>query len=110
MSSFAVDTQQNWVGLELIVLDGVMKSGSEFQRMQWTDAIIMVGGRDQRGRILGIAAFRRANVMYWWQLHQILEMILLVGVSIVGDPCMSDGKFMETKQVHNTHLSNCRAK
>lgn len=46
MSSFAVHTQQQWILLIIVILILVVEFSGEFQRMQWTDAIIVISGKN----------------------------------------------------------------
>jgi putative ABC transport system permease protein len=92
--------------------DRVLTAGKLLQRrgilegMRGDDAVVMIRGRDERGRVLG----PRADVVKRRVGPKRLELLDVVARPVVSDPVPPDREFVEPEHVHHSDLRDGDAK
>lgn len=76
---------------------GGLHGGGVFEAVTGEDAVVMIGGDDERRRI-----FRpRFHVVERRIFVDRLEFILVLGRAVIGGPGPADGEFLEPEHVHH---------
>lgn len=110
VARFSVDTEHERVLLIRRFFDGVVETSDELERVQRRHAIVMIGCKNQRGRVFFVLTLRRLDGVQRRVLEQVHEMGLLFRRSEIADPSRADGEFVKAKHVEHSDLSNCSAK
>ena len=83
----------------------ILQLRQKLEAMPRHHAIVVVGGEDQRWRIL----HARLEVVVWRVLEQHLEVLFLIRRAVIVDPESPGGEFVETQHIHDAHVRQARA-
>eukprot|EP00049_Salpingoeca_infusionum_P018526 m.357639 g.357639 ORF g.357639 m.357639 type:complete len:371 (-) comp17888_c0_seq1:1171-2283(-) len=108
VSSLDIHSNEKWVGLVWLPSNYVLQSGNELERVKGNHTVIMVTSSQKNTWVLSIFAW--LDILERRDLVQPLKLFFVIRAPIVSDPCMSYGKAVKAKHIHDTNLTDGHTK